>query len=83
MREIADFYRQAVDSLLQQRAPLAEIDTCVRRAAESATANFHAAVRERLRDNRAQMDAEEAALQTLKELEKQIINLKENYENYR
>lgn len=82
-REIADFYRQAVDSLLQQRAPLAEIDTCVRRATESATSNFHAAVRERLRDNRAQMDSAESALQTLKELETQIINLKENYENYR
>lgn len=82
-REIAAFYRNAVDLLLQQRAPLAEIDACVHRAADAATADFHAAVRERLRDNRAQMDAAESACRTLKELEAQIINMKENYENYR
>ena len=81
-REIATFYRNAVDSLLQQRAPLGEIDACVRSATSGATADFHAAVRERLRENRAQMDAVESTQQSLQELADKVCQLKENYENY-
>ena len=80
---IAEFYHGMIENLLQQRMPLDEIDACVKAVAGIATLNFHAAILDRLRENRAQMDAAEEEQMELNKLVKSIKELKENYENYR
>lgn len=81
MSEMADYYRATLHELVKHCSPVEGINKVVQAAATLATADFHAALLERLRRNRAELDLAEEQVEHLSEFIQRVETLKSEYEN--